>query len=141
MGLNPMLGAYNIVERLLPLFLIQLKDECPEVCLNIIPRFENDVIAIVELAGDSKWRVRLAIIEYMPALAGQPGQESFDQKLRGPCMGWLNDRVYAIRESAALNTKKLVEQFDFQWAEQAIIPLILVMSRNKNYLHRKLTLT
>uniref|UniRef100_A0A1B0BZ29 Condensin complex subunit 1 C-terminal domain-containing protein n=1 Tax=Glossina palpalis gambiensis TaxID=67801 RepID=A0A1B0BZ29_9MUSC len=99
------------------------------------------LIAIVELAGDSKWRVRLAIIEYMPALAGQPGQESFDQKLRGPCMGWLNDRVYAIRESAALNTKKLVEQFDFQWAEQAIIPLILVMSRNKNYLHRKLTLT
>jgi hypothetical protein len=27
--------------------------------------------AIVELAEDSKWRVRLAIIEYMPLLAGQ----------------------------------------------------------------------
>jgi hypothetical protein len=26
--------------------------------------------AIVELAEDSKWRVRLAIIEYMPLLAG-----------------------------------------------------------------------
>jgi hypothetical protein len=27
--------------------------------------------AIVELASDAKWRVRLGIIEYMPLLAGQ----------------------------------------------------------------------
>jgi hypothetical protein len=27
--------------------------------------------AIVELASDTKWRVRLGIIEYMPLLAGQ----------------------------------------------------------------------
>jgi len=148
MGLSPMLGAYQTVEQLLPLFLIQLKDECPEVRLNIISNLDcvNDVIgiqqlsqsllpAIVELAEDSKWRVRLAIIEYMPALAGQLGQEFFDQKLRGLCMGWLNDHVYAIREAATLNMKKLVEQFGAPWAEQAIIPMILVMSRNKNYLH------
>lgn len=94
--------------------------------------------AIVELAEDSKWRVRLAIIEYMPALAGQLGQEFFDQKLRGLCMSWLNDHVYAIREAATMNMKKLVEQFGAAWAEQAIIPMILVMSRNKNYLHSKL---
>ncbi|KAH8377699.1 hypothetical protein KR093_006668, partial [Drosophila rubida] len=150
MGLSPMLGAYQTVEQLLPLFLIQLKDECPEVRLNIISNLDcvNDVIgiqqlsqsllpAIVELAEDSKWRVRLAIIEYMPALAGQLGQEFFDQKLRGLCMGWLNDHVYAIREAATLNMKKLVEQFGAPWAEQAIIPMILVMSRNKNYLHSK----
>lgn len=73
----------------------------------------------------------------MPALAGQLGQEFFDQKLRGLCMGWLNDHVYAIREAATLNMKKLVEQFGAPWAEQAIIPMILVMSRNKNYLHSK----
>lgn len=91
--------------------------------------------AIVELAEDSKWRVRLAIIEYMPALAGQLGQEFFDQKLRKLCMGWLNDHVYAIREAATLNTKKLVEQFGPQWAENTIIPSVLVMARDKNYLH------
>ena len=67
----------------MPLFLSQLKDECPEVRLNIISNLDcvNEVIgvqqlsqsllpAIVELAEDSKWRVRLAIIEYMPLLAG-----------------------------------------------------------------------
>lgn len=106
----------STIEHLLPLFLIQLKDECPEVRLNIISSLESvnkgegegvgraramglhicihqriyiwpaflsiTVIgisqlstsllpAIVELAEDSKWRVRLAIIEYMPLLAEQ----------------------------------------------------------------------
>ena len=66
------------------MFLTQLKDEYPEVRLNIISNLDcvNQVIgikqlsdsllpAIVELAEDTKWRVRLAIIEYMPLLAGQ----------------------------------------------------------------------
>ena len=74
----------STIEHLLPLFLTQLKDECPEVRLNIISNLDcvNEVIgitqlsqsllpAIVELAEDTKWRVRLAIIEYMPLLAGQ----------------------------------------------------------------------
>jgi len=47
--------------------------------------------AIVELAEDSKWRVRLAIIEYMPLLAGQLGVEFFDDKLNALCMTWLID--------------------------------------------------
>lgn len=71
----------------------------------------------------------------MPALAGQLGQEFFDQKLRKLCMDWLSDHVYAIREAATLNTKKLVERFGSQWAENTIIPSVLVMARDKNYLH------
>ena len=31
MGLSPILGKTNTIEHLLPLFLSQLKDECPEV--------------------------------------------------------------------------------------------------------------
>ena len=95
---------YSTIEHLLPLFLSQLKDECPEVRLNIISNLDcvNEVIgiqqlsqsllpAIVELAEDSKWRVRLAIIEYMPLLAGQLGVEFFDEKLNSLCMTWLVD--------------------------------------------------
>ena len=70
--------------------------------------------AIVELAEDSKWRVRLAIIEYMPLLAEQlvshsvamvpmvvcfkmtclffhQGVEVFEEKLNTLCMQWLMD--------------------------------------------------
>jgi serine/threonine-protein phosphatase 2A regulatory subunit A len=41
--------------------------------------------------------VRLAIIEYMPLLAGQLGVEFFDEKLNSLCMTWLIDHVFAIR--------------------------------------------
>merc|ERR1719452_344177 len=112
MGLAPILGKENTIEHLLPLFLIMLKDECSDVRLNIISNLDsvNEVIgihelsqsllpAIMELAEDSKWRVRLAIIEYMPLLAGQLGVEFFDEKLNSLCMTWLIDHVYAIRET------------------------------------------
>lgn len=92
--------------------------------------------AIVELAEDSKWRVRLAIIQYMPLLAGQLGVEFFDEKLNTLCMTWLMDQVYAIREAATLNLKRLVEKFGAEWAQNTVIPKVLQMSNDQNYLHR-----
>ncbi|XP_063222755.1 serine/threonine-protein phosphatase 2A 65 kDa regulatory subunit A alpha isoform isoform X4 [Bacillus rossius redtenbacheri] len=143
MGLSPILGKHNTVEHLLPLFLSQLKDECPEVRLNIISNLDcvNELSqsllpAIVELAEDSKWRVRLAIIEYMPLLAGQLGVNFFNEKLNSLCMTWLVDHVYAIREAATMNLKKLVEKFGADWAQSTVIPKVLEMSRDQNYLHR-----
>lgn len=49
--------------------------------------------AIVELAEDRHWRVRLAIIEYVPLLASQLGIGFFDDKLGALCMQWLQDKV------------------------------------------------
>ena len=49
--------------------------------------------AIVELAEDRHWRVRLAIIEYIPLLASQLGVGFFDDKLGALCMQWLQDKV------------------------------------------------
>jgi serine/threonine-protein phosphatase 2A regulatory subunit A len=149
MGLSPILGKHNTIEHLLPMFLSQLKDECPEVRLNIISNLDcvNEVIgiqqlsqsllpAIVELAEDTKWRVRLAIIQYMPLLAGQLGVDFFDEKLNTLCMTWLVDQVFAIREAATQNLKKLVEKFGSDWATNTVIPKVLQMSRDQNYLHR-----
>ena len=132
MGLSPILGKNNTIEHLLPLFLSQLKDECPDVRLNIISNLDcvNEVIgiqqlsqsllpAIVELAEDTKWRVRLAIIEYMPLLAGQLGVDFFDEKLNSLCMTWLIDHVFAIREAATNNLK-----VKFNPRQEEIIKLI-----------------
>lgn len=51
MGLSPILGKDNTVNHLLPLFLSQLKDECPEVRLNIISNLDcvNEVIGIQQV--------------------------------------------------------------------------------------------
>ena len=42
----------NTIEHLLPLFLSQLKDECPDVRLNIISNLDcvNEVIGIQQLS-------------------------------------------------------------------------------------------
>lgn len=80
--------------------------------------------------------MRLAIIEYMPLLAGQLGVEFFDEKLNALCMAWLVDHVYAIREAATNNLKKLVEKFGVEWAQSTVIPKVLAMARDQNYLHR-----
>jgi len=52
--------------------------------------------AMVELSEDRHWRVRLAIIEYIPLLASQLGQDFFDDKLKSLCMRWLEDQVRGL---------------------------------------------
>lgn len=54
--------------------------------------------AIVELAEDTKWRVRLAVLEHIPMLAKQLGMRFFNEKLISICIGWLGDNVFSIRK-------------------------------------------
>jgi len=130
-----------------------LKDEFPDVRLNIISKLEvvNTVIgiellsqsllpAIVELAEDKQWRVRQAIIEYIPLLANQLGVQFFDEQLGNLCMSWLGDNVYSIREAATVNLKRLTEVFGVEWARNAIVPKVLQMGGHPNYLYRMTTI-
>lgn len=84
MGLAPILGKEATIKHMLPFFLQLLRDEYPDVRLNIISKLDcvNKIIgvdllahsllpAIVDLAEDRQWRVRLAIINYIPLLASE----------------------------------------------------------------------
>lgn len=93
----------------------------------------------MQLAEDKQWRVRLAIIEYIPLLASQLGVKFFDEKLSTLCMSWLGDTVYSIRDAATHNLKKLAEVFGVEWASEAIIPRVLLMGGHTNYLYRMTT--
>lgn len=95
--------------------------------------------AIVELAEDKQWRVRQAIIEYIPLLAKQLGVQFFDDQLANLCMGWLGDPVFSIREAATINLRKLTEVFGVGWAKETIIPKVIEMGHNVNYLYRMTT--
>ena len=134
------------------MFLNMLKDDFPDVRLNIISKLElvNKVIgiellsqsllpAIVQLAEDKQWRVRLAIIEYVPLLASQLGVKFFDEKLATLCMSWLGDTVFSIREASVKNLKKLTEVFGVDWASGTIVPKVLAMGAHPNYLYRMTT--
>lgn len=48
--------------------------------------------------------------------------------------------VYAIREAATNNLMKLVQKFGTEWAQNTIVPKVLVMADDPNYLHRMTTL-
>lgn len=95
--------------------------------------------AIVTLAEDKQWRVRLAIIEHVPLLASQLGVQFFDEKLNSLCMSWLGDTVFSIREASTQNLKKLTEVFGVEWASSAIVPKVMEMGQHPNYLYRMTT--
>jgi serine/threonine-protein phosphatase 2A regulatory subunit A len=88
--------------------------------------------------------VRLAIIEYVPLLASQMGTaflfqknaEGEDGELTKLCLRWLGDRVYSIREAAAVNLKRLAEVFGPEWAKEHVIPRVMALAENPHYLHR-----
>ena len=93
----------------------------------------------MQLAEDKQWRVRQAIIEYIPLLAPQLGVQFFDEKLGSLCMTWLGDTVFSIRESATINLKKLTDVFGVDWAKGTILPQIVEMGKHPNYLYRMTT--
>ncbi|EJD47700.1 Ser/Thr protein phosphatase 2A regulatory subunit A [Auricularia subglabra TFB-10046 SS5] len=149
-GLAALVGKESTVEDLLPIFLQLLKDEFPDVRLNIIGKLDVDTCqvigvellstsllpAIYELAEDKQWRVRQAIIEYIPLLATQLGKQFFDDQLAQLCLSWLGDNVYSIREAAILNLKKLALVFGDEWAKAQIVPKLVAMGSHPNYLFR-----
>ena len=96
--------------------------------------------AIMELSEENQWRIRLQIIEYMPVIARQLGENIFDAKLTELCMSWLQDKVYAIREAATVNLKNLAQVFGNSWTKKTAIPQILSMVHDENYIHRMTTL-
>lgn len=90
--------------------------------------------AIVELAEDRHWRVRLAIIEYIPLLASQLGVGFFDDKLGSLCMQWLNDKVCAaMRLISNVSTSHLIA---FRKAKKKkdlmLLPFVLSISSSEN---------
>ena len=44
--------------------------------------------------------------------------------------------MYAIREAAIQNLKKLIDVFGIEWANQAVIPQVLENAKHTNYLYR-----
>merc|ERR1711879_1077545 len=93
---------------------------------------------IVELANpqDTKWRVRLAIIENTPVLSQELGKDAFNDKLSDICLQALKDSVYAIREAACNCISKLVVIFGADWMTSTIVPKMNELASDGCYLKR-----
>jgi len=150
------LSPSSIHEYILPIILHLLQDPSSDVRLNLLSKFETlpnlrQLLPLDELsepilttindpdnglAKNAKWRVRLAVIQLIPTLAKQLGEEWFDARLGETCMAWLGDSVWSIREAATSNLAKLAEAFGREWARRNIIPKVIALGSHKSYLFR-----
>jgi len=136
-------------EAIIPLILTLLKDEFPEVRLNVIKNLENAsqsfelkafrqtlLPSIRELSTDANWRVRTGIINLTPYLAKHLGPEFF-KEIEPPPFSWLEDKVSQVRETAAQNLTSLGKIFGEDWVLEYLIPNLVTMACNSpRYLQR-----
>lgn len=137
------------IAKIIPLILKLLKDEFPEVRLNVIKNIEKAsasfkleafrqtlLPSIRELSTDANWRVRTGIIDLTPYLAKHLGPEFF-KEIEPPPFTWLHDKVSQVRETAAQNLTHLGRIFGEDWVLEYLIPNLEKMaSNNKKYLQR-----
>lgn len=120
-----------------------LRDESSQVRLNVISNLANAenvsggqkylVPALVDLARDSKWRVRAAAIKHVPVVAAKLGK---NDALYVGCVEWLADDVAAVRELATANLRNLAKIFGTKWTRNVALPKILDMCTHTYYLRR-----
>ena len=77
-----------------------------------IKELEQSIIpSLTELSNDKNWRIKLSVLEQFPVLAGQLGEEFFNQKLNPICITWLTDSIFMIREAAIENLVKITQVY------------------------------
>ena len=56
---------------------------------------DNNVIpALIQLQNDKNWRVKYAIIQFVPTLVDFIDRDIFQNKLEDLVLGWLSDPVF-----------------------------------------------
>lgn len=142
-------GRQLTVDHLVNIFLQLIRDECPEVRLQLLNNLEYlsssvgvEVVgqsllpSIKDLGKDRQWRIRLAIINIMPDLAKYLGEAKFTSELGSLFGAWLTDPVFSVRDAFAASFNRLGEELGQRWSEVNIIPQLQTLAEHKNYLYR-----
>jgi len=140
--LAPVLGREASINELLPLFKRFLCDELIEIRRKVL----RSVAPLVETLGaeaaeqhllpdvliwaqDSQWRVRLAVVDTLPAYATHLGMDIFNARLKDVQARALSDSVAHIRERAIANLVDLAELFGDQWMLEQMLPAVVESSK------------
>jgi serine/threonine-protein phosphatase 2A regulatory subunit A len=76
------------------------------------------------------------VAEQFPMLAKKLGESFFNDKLNTICLDWLKDPIFSIREVAIINIKELCIIFGPQWSLKHVLPPLMDLHKELNYLHR-----
>jgi len=78
----------------------------------------------------------LTVVEQFPVLAEYLNEDFFVEKLNPIYLAWFSDSIYSIREAAINNVKQLAVIFGPQWVVRNVLPKLLGLHTDNNYLHR-----
>ena len=137
-------------QHLIPMISILLKNNSTEVIVSLIenleplirvlpdgPVNEKLIPALINLAQDKTWRIRLAAVQFFPKLAQFVDRETFQTKIEPTLLGMVIDPVYMIREESANTIIKLGQSlFDAEWLERIAETKLEELVRHERFMLR-----
>lgn len=127
-----------------------MKDDFADVRINVVSNLSGLVEglgdscieefilpAMMDLAKDTKWRVRMEVVAQSGLLGKQIGREAFEKKFQPLVLASLSDHVFSVRERTSQQVAELVKLWGLPWASQSLLPQSLgLYDKTSNYLHR-----
>lgn len=136
--------------NLIPLVSILLKNNSTEVIVSLVENLEplvkvipeatiNEKLlpAIVNLSNDKTWRIRLAVVQFLPKLAQHIDRDLFSSKIESTLIGMVSDPVYTIREESTQTLLTLsTGLFDETWLSAIIESKLEELGRHERFMLR-----
>ena len=85
-----------------------------EPLVQVLPKTainEKLIPALVNLSGDKTWRIRLAVVQFMPTLVKHIERQLFADKIEANLVAMMTDPVFTIRDESTQTLLTLSESF------------------------------
>lgn len=82
------------------------------------PFFQN----VVKMQKDAQWRVRHALLEFLPEVAPRISLAEFDQRFTPLVRDFMSDSVSAVRSETARVIEILQSHLGDEWVERVVLP-------------------
>ena len=149
LSMAPLINTKKTNEYIFPIFLDLIKDEFHDIRMLIIKNLDKlneevniDVYvqgiipSLIEISGNSNWRVRNQVQEIIPTIARIVKKKIFLESIMPICLKWLTDPVYAIRQNACKILKRVYDIFKWEGFEKQLLTKLNSMIKVENYLIR-----
>lgn len=153
MEFAPIVGNQVTISTIIPVFIQILHDNDYEACTAVLnsllthidevnlPAIVSAILnVILEISGQTKWRVKVVIVKLIPHFARVLGLDDFMAKLFPLLKSWLADDIFSVREAVVSQLPTLVQLFGPNWTLNHLIPAILTFQNHQNYLIREMLL-
>lgn len=146
----PVLGKKNTNEHILGFFLTLLRDDSPDVRINIFRTFheltqvlpastliQSVLPVFLDLGNDKNWNVRVQTVETLLLFEKELGEDFInDKSILRLVVDRLSDKVFSVRDATINTLKKLCQKLGSSWCEKQALPIIGNFQHNNNYLYR-----